>query len=90
MTLSGAMDISNMFRDSLKPCFKLLAEKVNELEAEFDNYPTVDEDNEGLDVLIGRIETLESENIALKDTIAAMEARIYTLEPHGPPTPTLG
>ncbi|KAK8887312.1 hypothetical protein M9Y10_038350 [Tritrichomonas musculus] len=37
-----------MFRDSLKPCFKLLAEKVNELEAEFDNYPTVDEANEAL------------------------------------------
>lgn len=85
LTLSGAMDISNMFRDSLKPCFKLLAEKVNELEAEFDNYPTVDEANEGLDVLIRRIETLEGENIALKDTIAAMEARLTALEEKNDP-----
>ena len=43
LTLSGAMDISNMFRESLKPAFKLLAEKVNELEAEFGYYPTLDE-----------------------------------------------
>ena len=48
LTLSGAIDISNMFRDSLKPCFKLLTEKVNELETEFDNYPTVDKTNEAL------------------------------------------
>ncbi len=38
-----------MFRESLKPAFKLLAEKVNELEVEFDNFPTVDEVNEALE-----------------------------------------
>ena len=43
LTLSGAMDISNMFRDSLKHAFKLLAEKVNELEVEFGYYSTLDE-----------------------------------------------
>ena len=39
LILNGALDLSNMFRDSLKPCFKWLAEKVNELEAEFDKLP---------------------------------------------------
>ena len=68
LTLSGAIDINNMFRESLKHCFKLLAEKVNELETEFDNRPTVDEDNDGQDILKGCIETLEGEksNYTLK------------------------
>ncbi|KAK8871989.1 hypothetical protein M9Y10_007741 [Tritrichomonas musculus] len=39
LILNGALDLSNMFRDLLKPCFKWLAEKVNELEAEFDKLP---------------------------------------------------
>lgn len=43
-----------MFRESHKSCFKLLAEKVNEPEGEFDNDSTVDEFNEGLDILKGR------------------------------------
>ncbi|WP_289705283.1 hypothetical protein, partial [Bacteroides acidifaciens] len=42
-------------------------------------YPTVDETNEALDVLKGRIETLEAENTTLKATIAAFEARIAAL-----------
>ncbi len=49
----------------------------------------IQEPNEGLDVLKGKIETLEGENIALKDMIATLDSRIYALEPHGPPTPTL-
>ncbi len=81
LTLSGAMDISNMFRDSLKPCFKLLAEKVNELEAEFDNYPTVDEANEDLDIIKGKIETLEGEkgNYALKSELTKANTDIENL-----------
>lgn len=38
-------------------------------------YPKVDETNEALDALKGRIETLEVENTSLKTTIAAIETK---------------
>ena len=38
-------------------------------------YPKVDEKNEVLDVLKGRIETLEVENTSLKTTIAGIETK---------------
>ena len=48
VSVESAYEIGNQFRETLKPVFKLLVEKINEIEAEFNYYPTIDVINEGL------------------------------------------
>ncbi|KAK8893118.1 hypothetical protein M9Y10_021533 [Tritrichomonas musculus] len=48
VSVESAIENVNQIRETLKPVFKLLVEKINEIEAEFNYYPTIDVINEGL------------------------------------------
>ena len=85
-TLHMTIDMCNTFRDTLKPAFKLLATRINEISAELESlgdinntYTTVDEVNE---VLTNYVQ--KSEFDKLKQENEELKAKIQSLQPKYP------